>query len=96
MTLGDIICDRIELCIDRTIDKIVLIITNDRTIRRNRLNGQIVDLAKLRIFGHSGTGHAGKLIVEPEEVLQRDGRKRLVLLAHEHVLFRLECLVKTL
>ena len=92
----NVVGDGIELCVDRAIDQVVLVDTGDGPVRRDGDDRQLVDLAELLVLGHGGTGHARKLLVEAEVVLQRDGRKRLVLFAHEHVLFRLERLMEAL
>ena len=85
-----------ELRIDRAIDQIVLVDTHDRLVRRDGNDRQLVDLAELRVLGHGRARHARELVVQAEVVLQRDGGKRLVLLAHLHVLFGLERLVQAL
>ena len=93
---GDVVGHGVELAVDGAVHQIVLVDADDRPIGRNGHDRQLVDLAELRVLGHGGTGHAGELVVEAEVVLQRDGGQRLVLLAHEHVLFGLERLVQAL
>ncbi len=88
--------DRVELRVDVAVDQVVLVFADDRSVRGDGHDGQVVDLAELGVLGHSGTGHAGELLVEAEVVLQRDGGERLVLLAHEHVLFGFERLMEAL
>ena len=60
------------------------------------LNGQLVNLAELGVLGECRTGHAGELVIQAEVVLQGDGGKGLVLLAHEHALFGLDGLMQAL
>ena len=93
---GDVVGHGVELAVDGAVHQIVLVDADDRPIGGNGHDRQLVDLAELRVLGHGGTGHAGELVVEAEVVLQRDGGQRLVLLAHEHVLFGLERLVQAL
>ena len=90
MTLGNLIGDGAVLGIDRAVHEVVMVFTDHRLVGRNDLHGQVVDLAELGILGDGGTGHAGKLIVEAEVILQGDRGERLVLLAHEHALFGLD------
>ena len=96
MARRNVVGDGVELRVDRAIDQVVLVDTSDGPVRRDGDDRQLVDLAELLVLGHGGTGHARELLVEAEVVLQRDGRERLVLLANEHMLFRLECLMKAL
>ena len=92
----NVVGDGVELRVDRTIDQVILVDTGDGPVRRDGDDRQLVDLAELLVLGHGGTGHARELLVEAEVVLQRDGRERLVLLANEHMLFRLERLMEAL
>ena len=62
----------------------------------NDLDGQLIDLAELGVLGERRTGHAGELVIQTEVVLQGDGGKGLVLLAHEHALFGLDGLMQAL
>ena len=96
MANGHIVRDGVELRIDGAVDQIVLVDTFDLLVRRDSHNRQLVDLTELGVLGHSRTRHAGELVVEAEVVLQRDSGKRLVLLAHLHVLFGLERLMQAL
>ena len=92
----NVVGDGVELRVDRAIDQVVLVDTGDGPVRRDGDDRQLVDFAELLVLGHSGTGHARELLVEAEVVLQRNGRERLVLLANEHMLFRLERLMEAL
>ena len=55
---------------------------------------ELVDLPELVRLGHGGAGHAAHLLVELEEVLQRDGGEGLRLLLHLHSFLRLDRLVQ--
>ena len=57
---------------------------------------QLVDGAELFLLGHSGTGHAGELVIEAEVVLEGDGSQGLGLVGHLHVLLGLDGLVQAL
>ena len=96
MASGHVVGDGVELRIDRAIDQIVLVDTLDLLVRRDGNDRQLVDLAELRVLGHSRARHARQLVVQAEVVLQGDGGKRLVLLAHPHMLFGLERLMQAL
>ena len=96
MANGHVIGHGMELRIDGAIDQIILIDTFYLLVRRDSHDRQLVDLAELGVLGHSRARHARELVVEAEVVLQRDCGKRLVLLAHLHVLFGLERLMQAL
>jgi hypothetical protein len=65
-------------------------------VGRDRYDAELVDLVELRGLGGRGAGHAAELVVEPEVVLQRDRRKRLVLLLDLDAFLGLDRLVHTL
>ena len=96
MALGHVVGHGVELRLHRAVDEVVLVLTRDGAVRRDGDDRQLVDLAEFGVLGHGRTGHARQLLVQAEVVLQRDGGERLVLLAHEHALFRLERLVQAL
>ncbi len=96
MSLDDVIGHRIELGVHCAIDEVVAIIAHHGPVGGYDHDRQIVYLAELLVLGHSRTGHAGKLVIETEEVLQRDRREGLVLLAHMLLLFCLDGLVQAL
>ena len=58
------------------------------------ITSSLVDLPELTGLGQRGAGHAGKLVVELEEVLQRDGGQRLILFFNRHAFFGLDRLVQ--
>ena len=96
VALGHVVGHGVELRLHRAVDEVVLVLSGDWAVRRDGHDRQLVDLAELGVLGHGRAGHAGELLVQAEVVLQRDGGQRLVLLAHEHALFRLERLVQAL
>ncbi len=96
VALGDVVGHGVELAVHRAVHQVVLVLADDRAVRRDGHDRQLVDLAELGILGHGGTGHARELVVEAEVVLQRDGGKRLVLLAHDDALLGLERLMQAL
>ena len=96
MANGHVVGHGVELRIDGAIDQIILVDTFYLLVRRDSHDRQLVDLAELGVLGHSRARHARELVIEAEVVLQRDGGKRLVLLAHLNVLFGLERLMQAL
>ncbi len=56
---------------------------------------EVVDLREFPRLGLGRTGHACELVVEPEIVLERDGRQRLVLVLDLDVFLGLDGLVET-
>ena len=76
------------------VDEVGLVVADHRPVGRDRDHAEPVDLVELRGLGHGRTGHAAELVVEPEVVLQRDRRERLVLLADLHALLGLDRLVQ--
>jgi len=63
VALRDVVCNGVELGIDRTIDKIGQLFANDGPVGRNHLDGKLVDVAELGILGLGRTGHARKLVI---------------------------------
>ena len=92
----DVVHDRLELGFLRLEDEVVLVQPGDRDVGRDLDHVQVVDLDELLLLRLRGTGHAGELLVEPEVVLQRDRRERLVLLLDPDALLRLDGLVQAL
>ena len=95
MLLGDVLGDGLVLRLLGAVDEVGLVDAHHRTVGRDRDDAELVDLVELRGLGHGRAGHAGELVVEAEEVLQGDGRERLVLLADRDVLLGLDGLVET-
>ena len=94
MTGLDLTRNSAPLAVLRLIDLIVLILTHERLIRRHLNYAELVDLHELGRLGQCGTGHPRKLVVEAEEVLQRDRGQRLVLFLDANALLRLNRLVQ--
>ena len=94
MALCNVVSNSIELSIYCAIDKIIFVDTLNFPVGRNRHDGQVVDLTKLRIFRHCRTGHARKLVVQTEIILQRDSCQSLVFLTNQYMLFCFQCLMK--
>ena len=94
VALRDVVCDGVELGIDRAIDKVGQFFADDGPVGGNHLDGKLVDVAELGVLGLGRTGHARELVVQAEIVLQRDGGHGLVLGTHEHALFGLDRLVQ--
>ena len=78
------------------VDQVGLVDADHRPVGRDADHPELVDLVQLGRLGLGGTGHAGELVVEPEVVLQRDGRQRLVLGLDLDVLLGLDGLVHAL
>ncbi len=76
LDLGD---DRLELFVEGPVDLVVLVDTLDRQVGRHFDHFELVDIAELFRFGLCRTGHAGKLSVHAEIVLEGDRGERLVL-----------------
>ena len=54
---------------------------------------ETVDVAELALFGLRGTGHAGEMLVQAEEVLEGDRGERLVLAANLDAFLRFDRLM---
>ena len=96
VTLLDIIGNGVVLGLNGAVDQVLVIDTLHGLVGGDDLDGQLVDLAELGVLGKRRTGHAGELVIQTEVVLQGDGGKGLVLLAHEHALFGLDSLMQAL
>ena len=96
VTFGDVIDDCGVLGVLGAVDEVTLVEPDHRLVRRDGYDAEPVDLVELGGLGHRRTGHAGQLLVEPEVVLQGDGRESLVLLANLHALLGLDRLVQAL
>ena len=68
----DLIDHGIELRPLVDIDDVLAVLAHHRPVRRHNHHGELVDLGKLFRFRLGGTGHAGQLFVQPEEVLEGD------------------------
>src|SRR5882757_7750226 len=77
------------------IDDVGIFPANQRAIRWNHDNVKVVNLAEFGSFGFRGTGHAGKLFVHAEVILEGDRRERLVFPLDLHAFFSFNGLVET-
>jgi len=88
--------DGVVLLAPRLVDQVLTVVADYRPVGRNHRHAELVDLVELSLFGFRGTGHAGKLVVEAEVVLDRDGGERLGLAFHLYAFLRLDGLVQSL
>ena len=77
MAFNNLIDDCIVLRLFSPEDQIRLVDTDNRSVRRDRNNVELIDLTELVLFSHCRTGHTGKLLVKTEVVLECDSSKRL-------------------
>ena len=100
LAMLDVFCNIInhrgELCLLGLVNAVRMIGALVRLIGRNRNHIQPIDGMQLRSFRFRGTGHAGNLFIEAEEVLQGNRRQRLVLVFDLHLLLGLNGLVHAL
>ncbi len=92
--LGDLVGDRQKLLALGLVDEVLVVEAGDGLVRRDDDDVELVGLVELGRLGVGGAGHAAELLVEPEEVLERDGRERAVLVLDPDVLLRLDRLVQ--
>ena len=78
------------------INNIGVVDTDDRFIRRDLDNVEIVNAGEFLLLGQRRAGHAGELVVQTEEILERDGGERLVFACDLDALFCLNGLMQTL
>ena len=93
MLVDDLVDDRVELRFLRLVDDIGVVFAHHRPVRRHDDHVETVDVAEFALFGLRGTGHAGQVIVEAEEILEGDRRERLILAAHFDAFLRFDRLV---
>ena len=96
VALDDVFDDLIELRLLVLVDEVGLVLADHRLVRRDRHDAQLIGRHELGRLGLGGSGHARELVVEAEVVLQRHGRKSLVLGLDRHRLLRLDRLVDAL
>ena len=92
--LHDLIGERVVLLALGAVDHVLVILPDHRHVGRDDHDFELVDLVELRRLGVRGAGHARELLVEPEVVLERDGRERLVLALDLDVLLGFDGLVE--
>ena len=76
----DLVDDRVPLLPLGAVDDVGVVDADERLVGRDRDDVELVDLPELVGLGHGRAGHARELLVELEEVLQRDRGQRLRLL----------------
>ena len=91
----DLLNDREELAFFGAEDRVGVVLADDLFVGRDLDDVKLVDLLELLFLGLGGTGHAGQLVVQTEEVLEGDGRKGLTLTLDLDALFRLDRLMQT-
>ena len=79
MAFNDVGDDRIKLGLAGAEHDIGFVDANHRAVCGDRHHAEVVDGGELVGLGHGGTGHPRQPLVEAEEVLQGDGRERLIL-----------------
>ncbi len=92
----DLIDDRFPLVLLAQVHQVIMIMTRDRLIRRDRNHIKVVDIMELLRFGIRSTGHPRKLLVHLKEVLDRHRRDRLRLSLDVHPFFTLNRLVQAI
>src|SRR5713101_6147052 len=78
-TVPDLLDYRVELFRLGLVDHVVIVFANHRHVGGNHGDVEIVDFPELDRLGICRTGHAGKLLVHAEVILEGDRRERLVL-----------------
>ena len=76
--------------------EICVILANHRSVRRNDVHLEAVDLHELGCLGVGRAGHTRELLVETEIVLEGDRRDGLVLFANADTLFGFDGLMQTI
>ena len=64
--------------VGRAVDHVGKFLAAQRAVGGNQRNIELVNLVELGGFGFRGSGHAGKLLVHAEIILEGDGGERLV------------------
>ena len=84
-----------ELSFLGLVNNVGLINTSGWSVGRNRDHVEAVNLSELVFFRLRRTGHAAQLVVESEQVLERDGGHGLALLLNLNPFFGFQRLVQT-
>ena len=95
VALDDVIDHGGELGVLRLVDEVGLVVADQRHVRRDGDDREVVGVGELRCLGLCGTGHPGQLLVQPEVVLEGDRRPGVVLLFDPHPLLGLDRLVQS-
>ena len=90
----DLVGDRVVLLALGAVDHVGMVDPLQRPVGGNGDHVELVDLPELAGLGHGRAGHAADLVVELEEVLQRDRGQRLVLFLDLHAFLGLDRLVQ--
>src|SRR5208282_2871684 len=85
----------IELFAFGAVNDVGILDADQRLVRRDGDDFELVDLVELRRFGFRGSGHAGKLLVHAEIILEGNGGESLVLALDLHAFLRFHCLMQT-
>ena len=88
--------DRVVLLATRLEDHVLPVVADDRPVRRDDRDFQLVDLVELRLLRLGGTRHARQLLVHAEVILDRDGCERLRFALDLHGFLGFHCLVQPL
>ena len=92
----DILEDGLELVMLGEEHQVRLVLADHRLVRRDDHDFQAVNLLEFERFGIRRSGHAGQLRVEPEVILEGDGRDGLIFLAHLDAFLGLDRLVQAI
>ncbi len=92
--LHDLADDGRELLALRLVDHVVAVFADQRLVRRDHRHVELVGARELLRLGLGRAGHAGELVVEPEQVLEGDGGHRATLFLNRHVFLGLDGLVQ--
>src|SRR5690606_33167479 len=84
-----------ELLALRLVDDVFVILTSNATIGGDGYHVELVSGVELLCFGERRTRHARQLLVDAEQVLERDARHRTALFLDPYVLLRFYGLVQT-
>ena len=96
VVLEDLSGDGGELLALRLVDEVFLVFAEDGLVRRDDDDVQLVRVVELFRFGVGRPRHAADLLVEAEQVLERDRRHRARFLLDPHVFLGFDGLVEAI
>ena len=96
LAVADVLQHRVELLLLREEHQIGHVVADHVEVGRDNDDFESVDLLELRRLGVRRARHSRELVVEPEVVLERDGRECLVLTLDRHPFLGLDRLVQAL
>ena len=96
MSLFDLLDHRVVLFPTRLVDAIVEIGASHRSVRRNHVHVEFVNVVKLRGFRFGRACHSCEFLIKPEIILDRDRRQSLGLTIDLDSLFRFDRLVQSI